>query len=394
MKCLTSLTLALAMLAAGPLAADSGAEPAAAEYQRMLEEAERVREEAESARHEARKIGEQARETARQQARLAREQAAGAQAEAEALQELQLRQQAELAAARDELGRAHRELREASREIAAAHRELARAGSGKQEIRVINLGERPVIGVVLGEQVSEGVEIIGVSPDGPADQAGIKTGDILLSLNGEKLASEDGAGRAAIFRIMDEAEPGEALELTVRRGQAQQDFTVVPERREPSSWQSIVRIPRLSSPHTVPGAEDIHIERIERIEIPEFEGDFEFEFEEFSDLAGHAMREANIWFGLPMAQGLELATIDPALGRYFETERGVLVIKAREDNDYQLQSGDVILHIADREVNTPGDVVRALREVEAGVEVAIEIKRDRRDVTLKATMPENRFGLR
>lgn len=414
-------------------AADEAAYEASyqADYQVILEDAERARAEAEVARREATRTAERAREAASQHA---------------------LERQ-EMERVQEELSRAHRELREATREIARAHREVARSAIAPRPVREVNLGERAVIGVVLGDETQEGVQVVGVSPGGPAEQAGLQAGDVLVTMRGEELAAADPEGRhlgrETVYRVIGEAEPGEALAVVVNRDGETWKFDVTPERREPASWQSLIRIPAAppvpgasaapgvpgapGTPHVpvAPGAPPVIVEHIERIEIPDidtgafnehvqelteqlktrkfrfvvpdgeaFEADGEFVFPEsfdveimeYSDLAGQAMRDANIWFGLPQLQGLELAPINDGLAPYFKTERGVLVLNARADNAYRLETGDVLLDINARAVNSPADVMRALRELEPGSQVEIAIKRNRKDRTLTVTMPENRLG--
>jgi C-terminal processing protease CtpA/Prc len=439
------------MVAAGasaqlaPAAASVDADEAArqADYQAMLEDAERARTEAEAARREAAQAAERARETARRHAERAEEHSGDAQQAAEAERRHAIERE-EMERVQEELSRAHRELREATREIARAHREVARSANAPQVVREINLGERAVIGVVLGDETPQGVKVVGVSPGGPAEQAGLQAGDVLVSIRGEDLATTDPQGRhigrETVYRVIGEAGPGEALAVVVNRDGETWTFDVTPERREPASWQSLIRIPAAppapGAPETpgapaAPGAPPVIVEHIERIEIPDidtdaliehvqelteelktrkfrfvvpdgeaFEADGEFVFPEsfdveimeYSDLAEQAMREANIWFGLPQAQGLELATINERLGSYFKTDRGVLVLSAREGNAYQLESGDVVLKINTARVDTPADLVRALRELEPGSEVWINIKRDRKERTITVTMPENRLG--
>jgi len=286
--------------------------------------------------------------------------------------------------------------------------------------------------VVLGRESVDGVEIIGVSPGGPAEEAGLQTGDLLVSIGGERLDGVDVGGqkqgRKTLFRVMDEAEAGDTLVVGVLRDGEPLEFEVTAEQREPSSWQTMIRIPE---PPAAPGEPDAPPMIVEHIEIPhideaaieaqvealqkelaskqfrfvlpdgeeiEMSGDFELpehfdiEMEELSELADHALREANVWFGLPQAQGLELAAINEGLGDYFKTDRGVLVLQARDDNAYQLRSGDVVLEINARPVDSPTDMMRALREIEPGSEIELGIKRDRRNKTLSVIMPENRLG--
>jgi len=442
-------------LAGGESADELSNEHARLEAQAMLEEAERAREEAEMAREMAASAAEMAREAARMNAEMAREEArmhqemareearmnaemarmdseqsrleAGELARERAVRREEMAreralQQEEMARAREEVSRAHRELSEATREMARAHRDLARSNEQHRVIRHVNLGDRAVIGVVLGKESEEGIKLVGVSPDGPAERAGLKQGDVLVSIRGVDLAGADTSARNTIFRVMDEAGDGEELPVVVERDGESLEFTVTAEHREPRGWQSVIRIPEVQMLEGEPG--DPHLV-IETIEIPEIDHEalttriaelteslearkylyaspddedlehWGIEFDgEFSDFGEHAMREANMWFGMPGAHGLELASINEGLGAYFKTDRGVLVIKAREDNAYQLESGDVILEIDSNDVESPADMVRALREVQPGSEIDISIKRNRRDKTLTVVVPENRLGFR
>lgn len=402
------------------------AEQAAAGYGQVVEQAEQMRVEAERARREAQRISEHARETAQREAEAAREEAERSSSRSEEATRARAAREQEMARAREELSRAHRELREAQREIALAHRELARSEAYRVTTSVINLGDRPVIGVVLGETTEKGVELIGVSPDGPAEAAGIEVGDVMVAIADMQLAGRGKEAKPAIFEVMETTRAGDSIEIEVVRDGQPLSFAVVADVREPASWQSMVRLPEIMTIESTeggPGEQRIVVESMvvpdiddealaermeelkEKLASTEYRfhagrfphdvhSDIEFEFEDFSDVAGHAFSSADVWFGMPQAQGLELATINEGLGAYFKTDRGVLVVKARDGNAYELESGDVILAVGGSEVSSPSDLVRALRETEPGEAIEIEIKRDRRNKTLTVTMPENRFGFR
>jgi membrane-associated protease RseP (regulator of RpoE activity) len=297
----------------------------------------------------------------------------------------------------------------------------------------VNLGDRAVIGVVLGDADSSGVPILGVSPDGPSDRAGLQQGDIIVAMMGQPITNVDQkSSREVLGEVMEGVKVGDEIIITVDRNDESIDYTVVADKREPFSWQSIVRLPSVPRVATrvikaapaAPGAPMV----IERINIPEIdveelrvqverireevdharvviesgqniqygyshgEDDFEFEFESLSEMGDGALREANIWFGLPATQGLKLAEIDEGLGEYFKTDRGVLVLEAREDNDLQLKSGDVILQVGGKSVDKPSDVMRALRDWDPGVTIELDIKRNRKDQTLDIVLPESKFS--
>jgi len=334
-------------------------------------------------------------------------------------------QQAEMEKMHEELNHARRQLQETSREISRVNREVSRARSERHATSyAFSISDRPIIGVILGDATDVGVKVLGVSPDGPSERAGIKQGDVIIAVGGQVLAAiEDSANSKEGLRIaMRDIQADEPLNISVERGQQTLDLTVVPEVREPLTWQTVVRFP--TAPRAPGAPEDTErVISIERIEVPEIDtvemtaqieqmrteiekrrslmevhrvapvdGEFEFEFHEMSEMGNDALHDANIWFGLPMAQGLQLAEIEPGLGEYFKTDRGVLVLKARQDNDLKLESGDVILQVGDTEVNSPAEFMRALRGFQSGDEFEIDIKRKRKNHTLKTVMPESRTG--
>ena len=379
-----------------------------------------------SAAEQQRLAAETAVEKAREQMQLASERKKLSVMQSE---EERAHYEAKMSKMHEELNHTHRQLQQTTREIARVNREVARARAGSHSTSyVFRTSERPVIGVILGDSGDKGVEVLGVSPDGPSDRAGIRQGDIIVAAGGRVLNEIDEEGDAgnSLRTALRDVKADEPLVVTVERDKQVLDLTVVPEIREPLSWQSVVRFPTApvspdspDAPRAVTAPE--RAITIERIVVPEInsaeitvqieqmrseiekrralrevsrvapvDGEWEIELHELSELGNFALQDANVWFGLPMTEGLQLAEVDAGLGEYFKTDRGVLVLKARADNDLQLESGDVILQVGDTRVNSPAEFMRALRGFNSGDELVMDIKRHRKDRTLKTVMPQGR----
>src|SRR5690606_37802918 len=85
--------------------------------------------------------------------------------------------------------------------------------------------------------------------------------------------------------------------------------------------------------------------------------------------------------------GLNLAAVDADLGRYFGTDKGVLVLSTGPELD-GLKAGDVILSVAGEDVDSPREVMEALRGRKTGSKVDIGYLRDRKTGTALVTVPE------
>jgi predicted metalloprotease with PDZ domain len=89
----------------------------------------------------------------------------------------------------------------------------------------------------------------------------------------------------------------------------------------------------------------------------------------------------------PLAD-MELVTLTPQLGRYFGTDKGVLVVRASREQGYQLEDGDVILAIDGRQPTSGSHATRILNSYQPGEKIAIKLMRQHKMVNVEATLPD------
>ena len=246
----------------------------------------------------------------------------------------------------------------------------------RAETRVFSFSSRGRIGVVVNTTADAdkdkiGAQIEAVTPGGPADDAGLKAGDLITKFNGTALggaAAEDedesGPGNKLI-ELARALDPGDTVRIEYRRGGETKQATLVAEDLG-NSWARIEMpmIPRIEvNPRVEVGP---------RVLTPGFDFDYLLE---------------SPW------GGLELVTINPDLGEYFGTREGVLVVKAPGDSSLPLKGGDVILAIDGRKPTSPSHAMRILRSYDEGEAVKIDVMRRQRRTTVSWTVPERASGL-
>lgn len=217
------------------------------------------------------------------------------------------------------------------------------------------------------ETDSIGALVRGVTPDGPAEEAGIREGDIVTRFNDERLAraraeaGEEGSppGRRLI-ELARRLEPGDTVRLEYRRGREAHTATLVAERLD-----------RFAFGFGPPLPDDLGM------------GHLRGELERLRDLP------RRIGFALPRSRlGLELVALNPGLGAYFGTAEGVLVVNIEQGSPLGLQAGDVILSIDGRAPSGPAHALRILRSYEPDEAITFEILRQNKRMKVQGKAPQ------
>lgn len=255
---------------------------------------------------------------------------------------------------------------------------------------------RPRLGVyVTWTSADGGVTVTDVSPGSPAEDAGIREGDLIVAIDGhpllEPLAEEAETelrdGEASPFSrmrtLLGEVPEGQAVEVEVERQGEALTLEVVPERM--GRGEFFVR----------PGSDNVSFrwrdmadqfrDRYEHIEwpVPDADG-------RVSVIMDAARQGASgNWYFLSSTAGaydLELVELNEGLGAYFGTDKGVLVADADEDSPLGLMPGDVVVAVDGREVDDAAELRRILRSYTEDEEIEFRIWRDGAETTVAGTI--------
>ena len=301
-----------------------------------------------------------------------------AQRSAEQQQAVETAQQAQSELRRDAAD-VQRQLAEAERRMAEAAQQIAELSSQHlpnvqykvQRFESLHDG-RPRLGIMIGDSESkgpvEGVRVMGVTPGSPADDAGLRAGDILTSVNSESLSAgnaEEATKRLLDF--MDGVEPGDTLDVEYLRDGKVGKVEVEPRPAEANVFaftgpQGSMVMP---APPGAPAA-------------PFGSGrNFAYGFGWVGDVWGD----------------MELVELNAGLGKYFGTATGLLVVKAPSSDALQLQDGDVIQKIDGREPTSVRHALRILGSYDAGEKLKLQIMRDKHAKTLDIEIPDDRSSM-
>ncbi len=221
--------------------------------------------------------------------------------------------------------------------------------------RIHRAGRGPLLGVTVGGSQNndhgEGVEILAITPGGAADEAGLRTGDYIISVNGQSLTADTGReATKKLLNFMADTKADDVLEVKFSRDGKIAEMTIA--LSEPRARRSFAFNDDDSDPHV----------------FPRYQKRFH-------------------WFGQDDVFGeMEMVRLTERLGSYFGTAEGLLVVRSPDNEALKLQDGDVILKIDGRIPKSVSHAIRILGSYQVGEDLTLDIMRDKHEQQLEINM--------
>ena len=208
----------------------------------------------------------------------------------------------------------------------------------------------------LNLREERGVEVTRVEDDSPAAKGGIKTGDVVMEYNGDRVE-----GVEQFMRMVRETPPGREVKLSIARNGSPQQLTMKTASRK--TWMTTrygdaasLEFPRMEPPE---------------INMPDIPRAF------------MSWRSSVV--------GIEAESLDSQLAEYFGVKEGILVrsvVPGSSAEKAGLRAGDVIVKIDDSRVTNPREISASIRSTRSKKTVAVQVIRDKREVTLQLPVEE------
>ena len=257
------------------------------------------------------------------------------------------------------------ELRVARENLEVAARDVARLSAQVSApvvghiIREFDFtSRRAMLGINI-EDSDEGVVVAGVSPGGPADESGVETGDIIVAIEAAELTdSESSSPTEVLIGYMARVMPGESVTLNIVRGDEEHEIEIEARALEAQYFAGAFATPTMPLPQG-------------KLRIggqPPMAFDFTRRIGRWADM--------------------ELVELTPALGGYFGTNEGILVVRAPSDDRLELRDGDVILEIGGRTPTSTEHAMRILGSFEPGETLELTIMRNQRRQSLELELAD------
>ena len=243
---------------------------------------------------------------------------------------------------------------------------------GPERVMQFLMSRRARLGLKVNLRAREtdsiGAYVDAVTPNGPAANAGIRSGDIIVRVDAKSVLTGETSSRddreslpgLRLIELAATLEPNDTIPVEFRRGKERKTVTVVTAdepnilfRGRPGAGSFDFRYPA-DSRMAMPDGEDLFVE-----------GPF--------------------LYGSPLAH-LELAPLNPELGQYFGATTGILVISVPKDSQLGLKGGDVVLAVDGRKPESPSHLLRILRSYQDSESFKVDVLRNRKRVAVEGRL--------
>jgi serine protease Do len=210
-----------------------------------------------------------------------------------------------------------------------------------------------------------GAVIEEVRSGSPAEKAGLKSGDVVIEYDGERVRSAQ-----QLTRLVRETPESRTVKASVMRAGKRVDVEVTPSAGGGSYASANL------------GRDLEHLSHDLSLRIqPELDRLRELRVEPFAFEFGGRIQTGRL--------GISAQDLTPQLANYFGVKEGVLVTSVTEASVASkagLKAGDVITAIDGSVVNRVSDVRRRVERLDEGEDFTIAIARDRKTLTLNGKM--------
>lgn len=247
-----------------------------------------------------------------------------------------------------QLDDARQRLDAAAQELGELHRKMYAKEVGR-------LRTQPMLGVLIGGRGDAGgLKLIGVTPGSGADEAGLKAGDELTSINNVDLTTA-GEPMRALKDALAGVAPGEVVSVGYQRDGS---FALADVTTDAKGVYIMHMGGRPNMDVRVDG-----IEALESLQIPDIDN--------LGPRVGPKVG-AFVQRAVRIGGGLRLQDADADLARYFGVDKGVLVVEVPESEDgFPLKGGDIIQSIDGEPIADAGDAYRSLFSADAVASVGV-----------------------
>lgn len=298
-------------------------------------------------------------------------------------------------------------------------------GGWHEPLKVIGVWTEP------SEEPKGGLSVISLLAEGPAEESGVRKGDIIVAAGGHQLDhpldDEDDEAEEGVddlrnlpnqrLRALVQAVPeGEALQIELLRDGERVSLAVTPRvmgydefgervtKDEVASWMDSLDLDRLAE-----SLEDLSAEIRLRIRGEELGTRIRDELERWRDQYQHHRSRPRAYSldtsaalvpsrsiesielhleGLRQlgSHGLEMVDLNPGLGSYFGVNEGVLIADVESRSPLGLEPGDVVISVDGRQVDDTDELRRILDSYTDDEEIVFRIRRSGDETSVEGSI--------